>query len=67
MERSVAPLAGAWIEIDTKTLTGKGWMSLLSQERGLKSVQSWGGLRKNLSLLSQERGLKYHQQNILHH
>ena len=55
---AVAPLAGAWIEI-LKSVVVVNWLvSLLSQERGLKSYMLFLPEIDILSLLSQERGLK---------
>ena len=43
----VAPLAGAWIEMQSSHANGKQWpQSLPSRERGLKS--EWNNLRRGL-------------------
>ena len=59
MGLTVAPFAGAWIEI--KAVVGgkeaRG-SSLPSRERGLKSVQDKNAVAGDLSLPSRERGLK---------
>ena len=58
---AVAPLAGAWIEIEFDALRDKAIESLPSRERGLKYnylVESGHGLP---SLPSRERGLKSFQ------
>jgi hypothetical protein len=57
----VAPRAGAWVEITNIVVRSTSTLSLLVQERGLKSkrlVALPGGLP---SLLVQERGLKYYR------
>ena len=55
----VAPLVGAWIEINVSSNIIKPLESLLSWERGLKlPVSHVVGLLFS-SLLSWERGLKY--------
>ena len=55
---SVAPYAGAWIEIATALSIRFLRRSLLMQERGLKSVDLIPTLPGDVSLLMQERGLK---------
>ena len=55
----VAPLVGAWIEINTNTqLIDNKYASLLSWERGLKYRKRLCFGRFRMSLLSWERGLK---------
>ena len=56
--KAVAPLAGAWIEIVTKSHITQGKTSLPSRERGLKSEFDMFYRRAFLSLPSRERGLK---------
>ena len=55
---TVAPLVGAWIEIQLSTLRSSGRWSLLSWERGLKYRFVCPQLIVFVSLLSWERGLK---------
>ena len=55
----VAPLVGAWIEIVSEGETSVSFSSLLSWERGLKSLLICGLIVYTESLLSWERGLKY--------
>ena len=56
----VAPLVGAWIEIAQRAAgTHTQRTSLLSWERGLKSVTTTGEKSSIRSLLSWERGLKF--------
>ena len=54
----VAPLVGAWIEIILASFSGFASLSLLSWERGLKSLSILNFIRAKKSLLSWERGLK---------
>ncbi len=56
----VAPLVGAWIEISHAVCVLQWLLSLLSWERGLKSVQRYRLNPAHRSLLSWERGLKCH-------
>ena len=58
LANSVAPLVGAWIEINEIITTISLTMSLLSWERGLKLVQNEYDADEVESLLSWERGLK---------
>ena len=55
---TVAPLVGAWIEIDEEGLISFPDMSLLSWERGLKLMTDVRNTITEKSLLSWERGLK---------
>ena len=58
---NVAPLVGAWIEIKNQIIFGCNYFeSLLSWERGLKSIDGSRILPFVKSLLSWERGLKSH-------
>ena len=58
---SVAPLAGAWIEIIRTAIFHPFSESLPSRERGLKSsLLCVGSGHRISSLPSRERGLKYH-------
>ena len=58
----VAPLVGAWIEIQTTEMQEQSTdKSLLSWERGLKYSLLVQTLPPPTSLLSWERGLKYWQ------
>ena len=69
LQRMVAPLVGAWIEINVSSNIIKPLESLLSWERGLKFCRSFVRLVEILSLLSWERGLKlliHHNQFYLH-
>ena len=57
--RLVAPLAGAWIEIDSENKYLTNYQtSLPSRERGLKFVCTRFDLPESTSLPSRERGLK---------
>ena len=56
---NVAPLAGAWIEIDRWHKDRMERLSLPSRERGLKLIRYSSGSIRRLSLPSRERGLKY--------
>ena len=56
--QSVAPLVGAWIEINNVRKLFSGLASLLSWERGLKFMTNWRVMYPITSLLSWERGLK---------
>ena len=56
--RSVAPLAGARIEIPGTTRRRRRRQSLPSRERGLKYRQPFRRLGRSSSLPSRERGLK---------
>ena len=58
MATMVAPLVGAWIEINVSSNIIKPLESLLSWERGLKFCRSFVRLVEILLLLSWERGLK---------
>ena len=60
----VAPLAGAWIEIDEELLDPAVALSLPSRERGLKYALSSLLCCCVQSLPSRERGLKYAQVEI---
>ena len=55
----VAPLVGAWIEILCTLFNTLSLKSLLSWERGLKSLYDHIIAAAGRSLLSWERGLKY--------
>ena len=56
----VAPLVGAWIEINKQDWKKIGeFGSLLSWERGLKYRNGGNNMKRKMSLLSWERGLKY--------
>ena len=55
----VAPLVGAWIEIEAYSKDKYSNASLLSWERGLKSRLVGMEQQGEGSLLSWERGLKY--------
>ena len=55
---AVAPLVGAWIEISPSAVLLWSVLSLLSWERGLKSITGIIAPIKSASLLSWERGLK---------
>ena len=56
---SVAPFAGAWIEILSYLLQLVGIVaSLPSRERGLKFIKNTFGIKFDRSLPSRERGLK---------
>ena len=55
---TVAPLVGAWIEIINPARSPTSFLSLLSWERGLKSIASSLLASAFSSLLSWERGLK---------
>ena len=57
---SVAPFAGARIEIDRLEQRTAMQRSLPSRERGLKSVTHTAFNTSDTSLPSRERGLKYH-------
>ncbi len=59
----VAPLAGAWIEIQRRVNDKSRKGSLLSRERGLKSEKLCNVAEECTSLLSRERGLKFYRQN----
>ena len=61
---NVAPLVGAWIEMQVWRLIMILPMSLLSWERGLKSGKYSFYLSCLASLLSWERGLKYLSQRV---
>ena len=53
MSLSVAPLAGAWIEIFCKNSCPVGNMSLPSRERGLKSPDDmWEKVRQSVAPLA---------------
>ena len=57
---TVAPLVGAWIEINKQDWKKIGeFGSLLSWERGLKYRNGGNNMKRKMSLLSWERGLKY--------
>ena len=57
---SVAPFAGAWIEILSYLLQLVGIVaSLPSRERGLKFIKNTFGIKFDRSLPSRERGLKW--------
>ena len=55
---SVAPFAGAWIEIKKASESVDKLGSLRSPERGLKSLGIHKCLQRDTSLRSPERGLK---------
>ena len=55
----VAPLAGAWIEIEEQKKTIIEAASLPSRERGLKFTLQFDAESKMESLPSRERGLKF--------
>ena len=58
--RTVAPLAGAWVEISKGQLgSHRRTTSLPSRERGLKSVNGGNTKIAEMSLPSRERGLKF--------
>ena len=57
-DRYVAPLAGAWIEIEMTVGSDGKPVSLPSRERGLKSGFIVQGMIQPESLPSRERGLK---------
>ena len=59
--RSVAPFAGAWIEMLVYGFDIGGGKSLPSRERGLKSYGRSADYGQNQSLPSRERGLKLYQ------
>ena len=54
----VAPLVGAWIEIEISSQAATAFESLLSWERGLKFLNRSYSWTSAVSLLSWERGLK---------
>ena len=61
---SVAPLAGAWIEIEMTVGSDGKPVSLPSRERGLKSGFIVQGMIQPESLPSRERGLKSESCNL---
>ena len=56
---TVAPFAGAWIEIFVIVVISVWTVSLPSRERGLKFVRGSGSNQHKKSLPSRERGLKF--------
>ena len=56
---SVAPHAGAWIEITRNTVVSRWWSSLPMRERGLKLCRRGQGEAAHRSLPMRERGLKF--------
>ena len=59
--KDVAPLVGAWIEMTIPPRIRLPELSLLSWERGLKSLTDNDKVAAPESLLSWERGLKFSQ------